>query len=121
MNSKQSSRRNERKRLRIRSKLLGTPERPRLYIKKTNKYLYAQIIDDVNKKVVTSLSTLTKEMMKSGKSAKNLDHAKKLGADIAKAAQGKGISAVIFDRGIYVYHGKIKTFAESARENGLKF
>ena len=121
MSIKQSARRNARKRLRIRSKLLGTAERPRLYIKKTNKYLYAQIIDDINKKIVTSLSTVTKETMKSGKSAKNVDMAKKLGADIAKAAQGKGVSTVIFDRGTYIYHGKVKTFAEAARENGLKF
>ncbi len=121
MNYKKSFRRNERKRARIRSKIVGTAERPRLLVRKTNKYLYAQLIDDLNKKVISSLSSLDKTASSSGKSHKSKEYAKKLGLKVAETAKSKGISTVVFDRGIYVYHGKIKTFADTVRENGLKF
>lgn len=83
--------------------------------------MYAQLIDDATNKVITSLCTLEKANSATGKSFKNLDFAKKLGKLVADEAKTKGINTVVFDRGIYVYHGKIKAFADSARENGLKF
>jgi large subunit ribosomal protein L18 len=119
--TKREIKRVERKRIRIRSKLFGTPERPRLAIRKTNKFLYAQLVDDFNKKILAQKSTMTKELAKSGKSAKNLGHAKKLGAEIAVTAKQLGIQQVVFDRGVFIYHGKVKAIADAAREGGLKF
>jgi large subunit ribosomal protein L18 len=111
----------ERRRKRIRSRITGTPARPRLNVRKTNKFLYAQIIDDTTGKTLVFKTTRTKDLSVAGKSAKNIEAAKKLGAAVAEAALGKGISAVVFDRGVAIYHGKVKAVADGAREKGLKF
>lgn len=105
---------------RVRKNLSGTPERPRLNMYKSNANIYAQIIDDVNGKTLVSASTLDKELRQEGASS-NIESAKKVGSLIAKRALENGIQEVVFDRSGYIYHGKVKELAESAREAGLKF
>lgn len=105
------------KKMRVRKKILGTSERPRLSVFKSTSHLYAQIIDDVSGKTLAACSTVEEKM--SG--AKNKEAAKKIGAELAKRAQAKKVSQVVFDRNGYRYHGKIKELADSAREAGLKF
>ena len=103
---------------RIRSKVSGTAERPRLAVFRSLKYIYAQVIDDASGKTIASASSREKD---SGAKGANAAAAKAVGALIAKKAQDKGITQVVFDRGGYVYHGNIKALADAARENGLKF
>ncbi|MCB0393596.1 MAG: 50S ribosomal protein L18 [Bdellovibrionales bacterium] len=104
-------------RVRIRRKIEGTKERPRLAVFRSGKNTYAQIIDDVNRVILASASTL-KGSLKSGK---NVDAAKFVGAEIAKKALAQNIKTVVFDRSGYLYHGRVKAIAESAREAGLEF
>lgn len=106
--------------LRVRKKLSGTPERPRLSVYKSNANIYAQIIDDVNGVTLVSASTIDKELSGEKLSA-NVESAKKVGSLVAKRALDKGIKSVVFDRSGYIYHGKVKELAESAREAGLEF
>lgn len=103
---------------RIRSKLFGTTERPRLVVFRSNSNIYAQLVDDVKAHTVAAASTVEKELIKAGA---NIDGAKLVGQLIAKRAQAKGVKAVVFDRGGYLYHGKIKALADAAREAGLNF
>ena len=103
---------------RVRYKLSGTPERPRLNVFRSNAHIYAQIIDDVNGVTLAAASTMDKGF--EGATG-NKEAAKKVGQNIAKAAADKGITEVVFDRGGYVYHGRVKELAEGAREGGLKF
>ena len=107
-----------RRHVRVRTKVSGTAERPRLCVYRSNSNIYAQIIDDVAGNTLVSASTLDKEV-KTKKS--NIEAAKEVGALIAKRAIDKNISSVVFDRGGYVYHGVVKELAEAAREGGLKF
>jgi len=109
----------DRIRKRIRSKVSGTAERPRLAIKKSLKHIYAQVIDDANGKTIAAASTRDKESGVKGGS--NQAAAKAVGALIAKKAKDKGVKRVVFDRGGYQYHGNIKALADAARENGLEF
>ncbi|EHR33514.1 50S ribosomal protein L18 [Helcococcus kunzii] len=106
--------------LRVRKNLSGTPEKPRLNMYKSNANIYAQIIDDVNGVTLVSASTLDKEL-KGDHVGANIESAKKVGELVAKRALEKGIDTVVFDRSGYIYHGKVKELAESAREAGLKF
>ena len=108
----------ERGHLRVRKKVSGTQERPRLCVYRSNANIYVQVIDDVAGKTLASASTLDKEVKT--KHA-NKEAAKEVGALIAKRAKAKKIENVVFDRGGYIYHGIIKELAESAREGGLKF
>ncbi len=103
---------------RVRAKISGTPERPRLNVFRSETNIYAQIIDDVNGKTLVSASSLEKGFEGSGS---NCEAAKKVGEAIAERARAKGIEAVVFDRGGYVYHGRVKALAEGAREGGLQF
>ena len=103
---------------RVRAKVSGTPERPRLNVFRSNKHIYAQIIDDINGVTLASASSMDKGFEGSGG---NAEGARKVGEMIAKNAADKGISEVVFDRGGYLYHGRVKELAEGARENGLKF
>ena len=107
-----------RRHLRVRRKISGTAERPRLCVYRSNTNIYVQIIDDVAGNTLVSASTLDKEIKT--KHA-NIEAAKELGALIAKRAQAKKIDNVVFDRGGYIYHGVVKELAEAAREGGLKF
>jgi len=109
----------ERRHLRVRKKISGTPERPRLSVYRSEKNMYAQIIDDVNSVTLVSASTLDKDL--NLKLGGNKETAKLVGELVAKRALEKGISEVVFDRGGYVYHGRIQSLAEAAREAGLKF
>ncbi|WP_053361329.1 50S ribosomal protein L18 [Bacillus sp. FJAT-27251] len=104
---------------RVRSKISGTEARPRLNVFRSNKHIYAQLVDDVNGVTLASASTLDKDL--NFDSTSNLDAAVKVGELVAKRAVEKGISEVVFDRGGYLYHGRIKALADAARENGLQF
>ena len=106
---------------RIRKKISGTSERPRLSIFKSHQNIYAQIIDDSKGITLAATSSLDAEVKKDLSSGGNTEAAKKVGADIANKAKAKGITDVVFDRGGYIYHGKVKALADSARENGLNF
>ncbi|CEI81583.1 50S ribosomal protein L18 [Oceanobacillus oncorhynchi subsp. incaldanensis] len=103
---------------RVRRTLSGTAERPRLNVYRSNKNIYAQLIDDVNGVTLASASTVDKELEINGS---NVDAAKAVGAAVAKRAIDKGYKSIVFDRGGYLYHGRIKALAEAAREEGLEF
>jgi large subunit ribosomal protein L18 len=104
---------------RVRAKLSGTSARPRLNVFRSNQHIYAQVIDDMSGVTLASASTLDKELTL--ESTSNLEAAQKVGELVAKRAVEKGISSVIFDRGGYLYHGRIQALADAARENGLQF
>ena len=103
---------------RVRGKISGTAERPRLNVYRSTNNIYAQLIDDVKGVTLCAASSLDKDFEGNGG---NKDAARKVGAAIAKIAAEKGITAVVFDRGGYIYHGRVKELAEGAREGGLKF
>ena len=103
---------------RVRAKISGTPERPRLNVFRSETNIYAQIIDDVNGKTLVSASSLEKAFECDGTKT---DAAKKVGQVVAERAKAAGISEVVFDRGGYVYHGRVAALAEGAREGGLQF
>jgi large subunit ribosomal protein L18 len=105
--------------MRVRKKINGTPEKPRLNIYRSTNHIYAQIIDDSVGKTLVSASTL--DNTPNLTSTHNKDAARYVGETIAKKALEKGIDEVVFDRGGYIYHGKVKELAEAAREAGLKF
>ena len=111
----------QRRHQRIRKRLQGTGEKPRLSVYKSLNNIYAQLVDDVAGKTILSASTLEKEIKSSVKHGGNLEAAKKVGASLAQKAMGKKITTVVFDRGGYRYHGCIKALADAAREQGLKF
>ena len=104
--------------IRVRGKVSGTPERPRLNVFRSNANIYAQIIDDVNGVTLVAANTLEKDF--EGATG-NAEAAKKVGQLIAERAKAKGIEEVVFDRGGYIYHGRVAALAEGAREGGLKF
>ncbi|MBP3209060.1 MAG: 50S ribosomal protein L18 [Oscillospiraceae bacterium] len=103
---------------RVRGKISGTPERPRLCVFRSENHIYAQIIDDVAGNTLVSASTVEKGFEGLGS---NCDAAKKVGVTVAERALKKGIEEVVFDRGGYIYHGRVQALAEGAREGGLKF
>lgn len=107
--------------LRVRKKLSGTPERPRLNVYRSTNNIYVQIIDDNKGYTIVSASTIDKELKSQLAQKGNKEAAKAVGELIAKRALGKGIEEVVFDRGGYLYHGRVKELAEAAREAGLKF
>ena len=104
--------------IRVRGKISGTPECPRLNVFRSNANIYAQIIDDVNGVTLVAANTLEKEF--EGATG-NVDAAKKVGAALAERAKAKGIEEVVFDRGGYIFHGRVAALAEGAREGGLQF
>ena len=104
--------------IRVRGKISGTPECPRLNVYRSNANIYAQIIDDVNGVTLVSANTLEKDF--EGATG-NAEAAKKVGTILAERAKAKGIEQVVFDRGGYIYHGRVAALAEGAREAGLKF
>ena len=106
---------------RIRKRLQGTGEKPRLSVYKSLNHIYAQLIDDAAGKTILSASTLEKEIRTNLKHGGNLEAAKKVGASLAEKALGKKITTVVFDRAGYRYHGCVKALADAAREKGLKF
>lgn len=106
---------------RVRKKLSGTPQRPRLNVYKSNTNIYAQIIDDVAGVTIVSASTLDKDIKEGLSTTSNKEAAKKVGEAIGKKALDRGVEEVVFDRSGYLYHGRIKELADAAREAGLKF
>ena len=104
---------------RIRKKLTGTPQRPRLCVYRSLNHIYAQVIDDTKGTTLCSASTVEKDLK--SKPGGNIDSAKEIGRLIAERARAKGIEDVVFDRGGYLYHGRVKSLAEAARGAGLKF
>ena len=106
---------------RLRSTLSGTADRPRLAVFRSNNHMYAQIIDDTVGNTLVSASTLDKEVKADLEKTNNVEAAAKLGTVIAKKALDKGISTVVFDRGGFIYQGKIAALADAAREAGLEF
>ena len=103
---------------RVRAKIAGTPERPRLNVFRSETNIYAQIIDDVTGKTLAAANSLEKGFECDGTKT---DAAKKVGQMVAERAKAKGIDTVVFDRGGYVYHGRVQALAEGAREGGLQF
>ena len=106
---------------RVRRKITGTTQRPRLCVFRSSNNIYAQIIDDTNRVTVVSASSLEAEIKGAVNHCGNKDEARKVGELVAKRAVEKGITEVVFDRGGYLYHGRVQELAEGAREAGLKF
>lgn len=111
----------EKRHLRVRKKVSGTAERPRLNVYRSEMNIYAQVIDDLAGKTLVSASTLDKEIKEKLPVGSNKEAAKAVGELIAKRALEKGIKTVVFDRGGYIYHGRVKELAEAARSAGLDF
>ena len=107
------------RRKRVRKKVRGTPERPRLNVFRSSRHIYAQIIDDISSRTMVTASTLSPELK--GTSGGNKAGAKAVGELIAKKAKEAGIEKVVFDRNGFLYHGRVKALAEASREGGLKF
>jgi large subunit ribosomal protein L18 len=105
----------------IRSKITGTPERPRLSVYRSNKHIYVQVIDDVNGKTLASISSESASVRDEISDKKKTEAAQIVGQKIAEKCKGLSIETVIFDRNGFIYHGRVKAVAEGAREGGLKF
>lgn len=110
-----------RRHIRVRKKVFGTPQRPRLSVFKSLSQIYAQIIDDVDGHTLVSASTIDQELREKVKGLKKSEQAKLVGLAVAERAKSKGITAVVFDRGGYRYIGRVKALADGAREGGLQF
>ena len=111
----------KRRQRRVRSKIFGTAERPRLMVTRTNANIYAQVIDDVDGKTIVSASTLDKEFKGAGKVGSNKEAATFVGELVGKRAVEAGVTEVTFDRNGRIYHGRVKALADGARNAGLKF
>lgn len=111
----------QRRHLRIRKKVSGTPERPRLAIFRSNLHIYAQVIDDVSQHTLVSASTVDKELKEKLATTSNSEASAEVGKLVAQRALAKGIEQVVFDRGGNLYHGRVKALADAARESGLNF
>lgn len=118
---KKKTERRDKTKARIRGRVDGTAERPRLTVFKSLKRIYVQAVDDAKGITVASASSLEKELREQVKSGANIEAAKAVGARIAARLKEQGITAVVFDRNGYVYHGRVKALADSAREAGLQF
>jgi large subunit ribosomal protein L18 len=104
---------------RVRKLVTGTPERPRLAVFRSNKHITAQVIDDLNGRTIAAASTVEKDLK--GGATGNIDAAKKVGALVADRAKSAGVTEVVFDRGGFLYHGRVAAVADAARDAGLKF
>ena len=107
--------------MRIRKKITGTAERPRIAVFRSNKQIYAQVVDDLNSVTILSASSREKEVAASAAGVKKVEQAKLVGLLLATKCKEKGIESVVFDRSGYKYHGRVKSLADAAREGGLKF
>lgn len=111
----------ERRKLRIRRKISGTAEKPRMTVFRSAKHIYAQVIDDVDGKTLAHVSTLSRDVRGVAADVDKTKAAEQVGQAIAKALIAKGIDRVVFDRNGYLYHGRVKALADAARKAGLKF
>ena len=107
--------------MRVRARVSGTPARPRLCVFRSLKHIFAQVIDDSSGRTLVTASSLSKEIRESGEKRSKANVGKAVGVLLAQRAKAQGIEAVTFDRGGYLYHGRVKALAEGAREGGLKF
>lgn len=122
MNKNQAKRAGlKRRQRRVRSKIFGTAERPRLTVHRTNANIYAQVVDDVDGRTICSASTLSEEFRATGKLGSNKEAAEFVGKLVAERAAEKGVTEVKFDRGGHIYHGRVQALADGARSAGLKF
>jgi large subunit ribosomal protein L18 len=110
----------QRRHRRVRKKVRGTAERPRLAVFRSNNHIYAQLIDDVTGRTIAAASTADADV-KAGGGTGNIDAAKRVGALVAERGKGAGVSKVVFDRGGFLYHGRVAALADAAREAGLEF
>jgi|SRR5262249_46702019 large subunit ribosomal protein L18 len=110
-----------RRKQRVRKKVLGTDQRPRISVFKSNKHIYAQVISDDRGATLATVSTLSKELATKVESLKGVDAAKQVGLALARICKEKNISHVIFDRNGFLFHGRVKAIADGAREGGLEF
>ncbi|MCL6444697.1 MAG: 50S ribosomal protein L18 [Alicyclobacillus sp.] len=110
-----------RRHLRVRKRISGTAERPRLNVFRSNKHIYAQVIDDTTGTTLVSASSLDPEFRQEGGNGSTVEAARRVGSLVAKRALQKGLSSVVFDRGGYLYHGRVQALADAAREAGLQF
>ena len=108
-------------RIRIRHKLKGSAERPRLAVFKSGRHIYAQVIDDGAGRTLAQASSLDPNLKKEAAAGSNVANARRVGKLVAERAKEKGVARVVFDRGGYIYHGKVRALAEAAREGGLEF
>lgn len=106
---------------RVRKKVTGTPDKPRLNVYRSVKHIYVQLIDDYSGKTLAAASTLDKELKGKISTGGNIEAAKTVGKLVAKRAADKGVKKTVFDRGGYLYHGRVKALADAAREGGLEF
>ncbi len=111
----------ERRKLRIRKRIAGDTERPRLSVFRSSKHIYAQVVNDTDGKTLAHASTLSKELKGKLAGMKKVDEAKAVGKLIGEICKSKKIDKVVFDRNGYIYHGRVKALADAAREAGLKF
>jgi large subunit ribosomal protein L18 len=110
-----------RRKVRVRKKVVGTDERPRVCVFRSNKHVYAQVISDSQGKTLVSVSTLSKKLADAAQTSKGVEAAKQVGVALAKVCQEKNIKRVVFDRNGFLYHGQVKAVADGAREGGLEF
>lgn len=106
---------------RVRRKIQGTPERPRLSVFRSNKHIYAQVIDDTTNRVLTAVSSVSKDFRETRKAGGNIEGATLVGEMVAEKSLQQGIQRVVFDRNGFLYHGRVKAVATGAREKGLEF
>lgn len=111
----------QRRHARVRRKVAGTAERPRLNVYRSNQHIYAQVIDDTSGRTIASASTLDKELRAQLAELSSEERAKAIGRTVAERASAQGVQTVVFDRGGYPYHGRVKILAEASREAGLRF
>jgi large subunit ribosomal protein L18 len=119
--SKSRNEMRQRRHQRVRRKVSGTPERPRLNVFRSLDHIYAQIVDDVQGRTLVAASSVDKELRVELRSLNKTEQAKRVGALLARRAQAAGVKQVIFDRGGYLYHGRVKALADASREAGLEF
>ena len=108
-------------RKRIRKKIRGTSERPRVIVSKSNRYIYSQAVDDETGRIITAASSLEKEYRNKNRKTKNIQTSKAVGEILAKRLKEKKVKKIVFDRGFYPYHGRIRALAEAMRKEGLVF
>ena len=121
MASKKTLKIREKREKRIRGKITGTQDKPRLSVFRSDKHIYVQAINDTQASTLATASTLCKELAKNIKGKKKVEVAKEVGKLIAARLKVLGVDKVVFDRGRFLYHGRVKALADAARENGLKF
>jgi large subunit ribosomal protein L18 len=121
MSSKRQDIGRQRRKVRVRKRVLGTDARPRVCVFRSNKHIYAQVISDNQGKTLAAVSTLSENLTDAAKKSKGVEIAKQVGLALAKACKEKNISKVIFDRNGFLFHGRVKAVADGAREGGLEF